>query len=136
MVKSRTYLGSYRHRLRELQSLEEELELLRSGKMNPTVVMDDMPHAHNATDLSGYAARYDELVTEITHKRIEVVEALKAAERLIDSVRSPIERYVGRSKYINGYTLGDIADELEVSYETVKRIHRRFLKQIDRCDPR
>lgn len=58
--KKKEYLRSYQKAVRRMERSEEKMEEIRLGQIIPATDNDGMPHAHNATDLSGYAALLDE----------------------------------------------------------------------------
>lgn len=71
----KAYLQSYIPSINAAKRIEEEIEQLRLDKMMPSVIMDDMPHAHNKTDLSDYMAKLDELINKLIaarYKRIDL----------------------------------------------------------------
>ena len=57
--QKKEFLQSYQLAKRDVTRLEEQLAELRIGKMSPGCdIGDGLPHAHNATDLSGYCLLY------------------------------------------------------------------------------
>lgn len=54
MDTKKEYLHSYMSAVKAAKRIEEEIERLRLDKMLPSLIMDDMPHAHDQKDLSDY----------------------------------------------------------------------------------
>lgn len=54
------YLKQYEKAVRQMKRSEEKITEMRLSKIMPSVGNDGMPHAHNNTDLSAYAALLDE----------------------------------------------------------------------------
>ena len=105
MDTKKEYLHSYMSAVKAAKRIEEEIERLRLDKMLPSLIMDDMPHAHDQKDLSDYMAKMDEL----EHK-------------LIDA------RYGRINRYLRGYTWEQICVKMEYSWKQIHRIHGKALK--------
>ena len=74
--KKKVFLQNYQVAKRDVSRLEEQLAELRIGKMSPSCdIGDGLPHAHNATDLSVYAEKVDELEREIMEARYQRILA-------------------------------------------------------------
>ena len=54
------YLKGYSRAVRQINRLEERIKEIRSQGMGGAIRIDGMPHAHNNTDLSSYAAMLDQ----------------------------------------------------------------------------
>jgi len=82
--------------------------------MCPSVKLDDMPHGTSKSDMSGYAAKLDELERKLDRERQAAVE--KCAEiyeriKLLDDER---ERNVLVYRYLNNEGWDEIAVILEL----------------------
>ena len=53
------YLRGYEKAVRQMKRSEEKMLEIHLGKIMPSAGNDGMPHAHNNSDLSGYAALMD-----------------------------------------------------------------------------
>ena len=82
----KAYLQSYIPSINAAKRIEEEIEQLRLDKMMPSVIMDDMPHAHNKTDLSDYMAKLDELINKLIAARYKRIDLY--AEIFMTNVRA------------------------------------------------
>ena len=85
----KAYLQSYIPSINAAKRIEEEIEQLRLDKMMPSVIMDDMPHAHNKTDLSDYMAKLDELINKLIaarYKRIDLYAEIFADIEKMDEI--------------------------------------------------
>ena len=58
--QKKEYLKEYEKAVRQMKRSEEKITEMRLSKIMPSVGNDGMPHAHNNTDLSAYAALLDE----------------------------------------------------------------------------
>lgn len=67
--KKKQYLRRYLVAKRCIDLLLEQIESLRENKMSPSGTLDGMPHGSGTSDLSGYAARLDELMRELEAER-------------------------------------------------------------------
>ena len=54
------YLKQYEKAVRQMKRSEEKIKEMHLSKIMPSAGNDGMPHAHNNTDLSAYAALLDE----------------------------------------------------------------------------
>ena len=60
--EKKQYLRRYQIAKRRVGLIQEEIEELRSSKTSPVGLGDGMPRGSGTSDLSGYAARLDELL--------------------------------------------------------------------------
>ena len=65
------WLNKYRAAVREEQMILDEIQRLREDKMFPSMVMDDMPHGSDHSDLSAYMARMDAQLTRLKDWQLE-----------------------------------------------------------------
>ena len=72
--EKKQYLRRYQTAKRRVGMIQEEIEELRSSKTSPVGLGDGMPHGSGTSDLSGYAARLDELLRELeAEKEMQMV---------------------------------------------------------------
>ena len=126
--QKKEFLMSYQLAKRDVTRLEEQLAELRIGKMSPGCeIGDGLPHAHNATDLSGYAAKVDELEREIVAARYRLICAFERVRDYIKTLENEKEQKVLFYKYLCLMKWEKIADKMQMSYRQVLRIHGRAL---------
>ena len=129
--RKKQVLYSYLDEEARTRRIKAQLHDLEERKTSISVNMDGMPHGTDVSDLSGYAARYDELermymrtIRESACKRLKISQA-------IEQVRDETERAVLTKRYIEGKTFEKIACELSYSWRQVCRIHGSALVHID-----
>mgnify|MGYP001212015072 CR=1 FL=1 len=123
------YLKSYGDAIRAEKAIEDEIQQLRLDKMCPSVVIDDMPHGSGGcSDLSGYAAKVDELLGELHQSMEERIELRREIIRKIEAMQNETEKLVLRLKYIQGKTFEKIAVDLRYTYRHVTRLHGQALR--------
>lgn len=87
-----------------------------------------MPHSLSPShDLSDYAAKLDDLLTELRNsieKRIELRKDIAARIELMDD---ETEKTILNMRYISGKSFEKIAVDLNYHYQTILRLHRRAL---------
>ena len=123
--QKKEFLMSYQLAKRDVTRLEERLAELRIGKMSPGCeIGDGLPHAHNAADLSGYAAKVDELEREIVAARYRRVR------NCIESLEDEREKLLLTYRYIRGMKWELIAVKMELTWRHTLRVHRNALKNL------
>ena len=122
------FLRSYLEGKKELDSIAESLEALRMSKMLPSINMDGMPHTHNTSDLSGYAAKLDELERKIQAKQWQIINIQMQIEISIMEMKSSKERMVLRYRYIQGLKWEEICLKMGYSWQNTHLIHAKALK--------
>ena len=113
------YLKQYEKAVRQMKRSEEKITEMRLSKIMPSVGNDGMPHAHNNTDLSAYAAlkaRYHriKLCQEITDK--------------IERMDNEDEKDVLMYRYIRLMKWEDICVKMGLSWRRTHYIHNDALK--------
>lgn len=121
------YLKSYGDAVRAEKAIEDEIQQLRLDKMCPSVVMDGMPHAHNQTDLSTYAAKIDALMFDLKCKLEDKIELRREINRRINSMQCESEKTILWMRYIKGMKWGEIAKEMHYREKSVLKIHGKAL---------
>jgi DNA-directed RNA polymerase specialized sigma subunit len=125
--QKKEYLRSYREHVKRIDRIEAELLELRSMRVSVSINNDGMPHAHNVTDLSGYAAELDELERKLLEERYQSIMAYKDIVRRIKRLRSENELDVLFYRYIKGMDWWEIADRMNYSERWVHKIHGKAL---------
>lgn len=129
--QKKEFLMSYQLAKRDVTRLEEQLAELRIGKMSPGCeIGDGLPHAHNATDLSGYAAKVDELEREIVAARYRRICAFERVRNCIEALEDEREKLLLTYRYLRGLKWALICTKMELSWKQIHRIHARSLKNL------
>nr|DAQ31994.1 MAG TPA: Protein of unknown function (DUF722) [Caudoviricetes sp.] len=123
------YLKGYITLKRKEKRTLEQIQQLRLDKMFPCVQNDDMPHAHNNSDLSDYIVRLDELMDRLKNERIESINKQVEIRDAILRVENDEEQEVLERHYILGQSWTKICDEMpNYSRRAILYIHGRALK--------
>ena len=129
MEKKKEYLRSYRKTRAEEKAIRESIDELRLNKMSPSLgVQDGMPKGSGSSDLSGYAARLDELERKYMEKLDKAARLICDISRDIEAMDNPTERTLLRLRYICGYTWEKIGQQMGLSTRHVLRIHGKALR--------
>lgn len=126
--KKKEYLQSYKMYKQKAKRLEEQLEELRLGKMLPSLVVSDMPSAHNQKDLSDYMAKYDELMSKIIKARKDAVVRFTEVQQQIELLEDENEKTVLTLRYLRNYEWEKICVQIKYSWRQVHYIHSRALE--------
>ena len=127
--QKKEYLRSYRKIRAEAEAIQESINELRLNKMSPSLgAQDGMPRGNGSSDLSGYAARLDELERKLQEKHDTAVHLMGEITTSIDAMENATERALLRLRYICGYTWERIAVELGYSWRQVHYIHGKALQ--------
>ena len=129
MEQKKEYLRSYRKTRAEEKAIRESIEELRLNKMSPSLgVQDGMPKGSGGSDLSGYAARLDELERKLQVKQKKAVILMCNIADSIAEMEDATERTLLRYRYICGYTWEKIAEEMNCSVRWIHKKHGKALK--------
>lgn len=129
--EKKEYLRSYQSAKREVQALEDAIAELRDHKISPSMRQPDgMPRTGGVSDLSGYAARLDELEREWEAKKWEAVDRYHRVCADILAMPEETERRLLQYRYINGKTWEQIADTMMYSYRWILKLHDRALEHL------
>lgn len=125
--RKKEYLKGYVYSLRKAQRLKEQIDALRSQQMFPSVNNDGMPHGNTHSDLSGYVARLDALISQLEHEQALAVRQYKEIHDRIHKMQEGAEKEVLIRRYLMGRTWEQIAVEMNYSYRFVLKIHGKAL---------
>lgn len=129
MEKKKEYLRSYRKTRAEEKAIRESIDELRLNKMSPSMgAQDGMPKGNGSSDLSGYAARLDELERKLLVKQKKALILMDGITDSIAEMEDATERTLLRLRYICGHTWEKIMEEMDYSWGQVHNIHRKALK--------
>lgn len=127
--RKKEFLNSYQEEKKSVRRLEQQLEELQINKLSPSCMIGDgMPHAHNRTDLSDYAARVDELEREIWAARYSRIDAFQKVQEAIEKMENEREKLLLTYRYLRGYGWERIAVEMGVTWRHTLRLHGTALK--------
>lgn len=133
--QKKEFLMSYQVAKRDVIRLEEQLAELRIGKMSPGCdIGDGLPHSHNATDLSGYAAKVDELEREIMAARYLRISAFQRVRECIEVMEDEREKLLLTYRYLRGMRWTAICEKMDYSWQHLHKIHARALNNFKTCD--
>ncbi|BDZ80512.1 hypothetical protein [Claveliimonas bilis] len=121
--KKKEYLNGYREAKRREKRILEQIQRLRLDKMFPCLQNDDMPHGHNQSDLSDYAANLYDYETD-----------LKITMDSSDLIKREIERAARKlQKNENLYIICKYIEFLSThEIETIIGVKRRRLYDIEK----
>lgn len=122
------YLWQYRKALLKEKAIEEEIYQLRLDKVAPSLIQDGMPHGSGGSDLSGYAAKMDELFRELKEQMEKRIDLRLQISRKIEAMPDETESLLLRYRYIHGLKWEDIALRMDYSWRGVHKVHARALQ--------
>ena len=122
------YLYQYRKALQKEKAIEDEIYQLRLDKVAPSLIQDGMPHGSGGSDLSGYAAKMDELFRELKEQMEKRIDLRLQISRKIEAMPDETESLLLRYRYIQGLKWEDIALRMDYSWRGVYKVHARALQ--------
>lgn len=122
------YLRGYEKTVRQMKRSEEKMLEIHLGKIMPSAGNDGMPHAHNNSDLSGYAALMDAEERRYMKARYRRIQMCKEITDKIERMDNEDEKDVLMYRYIRLMKWEDIAVKMEYSWQHIHKIHARALK--------
>ena len=129
--RKKEYLKGYIYSIRKERRLKEQIEELRSQQMFPSVNHDGMPQGNAHSDLSGYVARLDALISQLEQEQAMAVRQYKEIHDRIYQMQDGAEKEVLIRRYLMGRTWEQIAVEMDYNYRWVLRLHGRALKNFE-----
>lgn len=126
--EKKQYLRRYQAAKRRAKMIQEEIEELRSSKTSPVGLGDGMPHGSGTSDLSGYAARWDELVRELEAEKEMQMVTYREIWNQVKKIPNATEQEVLNRRYLIGQSWEKIAVEMHYSYRQIIRIHGEALQ--------
>lgn len=121
--EKKQYLRRYQEAKKRAKRIQEEIEELRSSKTSPVGLGDGMPHGSGTSDLSGYAARLDELLRELEAEKEMQMIVYREIRQQIMKVPDQIEQNILIRRYLLGQNWEKIAVEMQYCYRQVLRLH-------------
>ena len=122
------YLRGYEKAVRQMKRSEEKITEMRLSKIMPSTGNDGMPHAHNNTDLSAYAALLDEEERRYMKARYHRIKLCKEITDKIERMDNEDEKDVLMYRYIKLMKWEDICVKMGLSWRRTHYIHNDALK--------
>lgn len=129
--EKKQYLRRYQEAKKRAKRIQEEIDALRSSETSPVGLGDGLPHGSGTSDLSGYAARWDELVRELEAEKEMQMVTYREIRQQIDMVPDPTEQEILSRRYLIGQSWEKIAVEMGYSYRNITRLHGYALKHFE-----
>lgn len=130
--RKKEYLRKYLEAKRMQEVLEREIDVLRLDRMIPgSPAQDGMPHGSGGGDLSGYAARLDELDRSLHAQLERKLQIREEITEKIDAMSDETEGLILRMKYIHGLSFGKIAEKTGYSRRHTIRLHGQALENFE-----
>ena len=129
--EKKRYLKGYIYCKRREVQLAQQINELRNQKMFPSVNSDGMPQGNAHSDLSGYVARLDALVSQLEHERELAVKQYQEIHDQIHKMQDGAEKEVLERRYLLGETWEKIAVNMNHNYRWVLRLHGRALNNFE-----
>lgn len=127
--RKKEYLRQYLRAKRAQAMLEQEINELRLDRMIPgSPAQDGMPHGSGGGDLSGYAARLDELDRSLHAQLERKLRIRKEITDKIDAMSDETESLLLRLRYIHGLKWEEVAVKMDYSWRAVHKIHSKALE--------
>ena len=126
--EKKQYLRRYQAAKKRAKMIQEEIDELRSSKTSPVGLGDGMPHGSGTSDLSGYAARLDELMRELEAEREMQMVTYHEIWNQVKKIPNATEQEVLTRRYLIGQSWEKIAVEMHYSYRQIIRIHGAALQ--------
>lgn len=125
--EKKQYLRRYQEAKKRAKRIQEEIDALRSSETSPVGLGDGLPHGSGTSDLSGYAARWDELVRELEAEKEMQMVTYREIRQQIGMVPDPTEQEILSRRYLIGQSWEKIALEMKYSYRHVLKLHGKAL---------
>lgn len=129
--EKKQYLRRYQEAKKRAKRIQEEIDALRSSETSPVGLGDGLPHGSGTSDLSGYAARWDELVRELEAEKEMQMIVYREIRQQISMVPDPTEQEILSRRYLIGQSWEKIAVEMKYSYRHVTKLHGHALKHFE-----
>lgn len=126
--RKKEYLRKYLEAKRMQEVLEREIDELRLDRMIPgSPAQDGMPHGSGGGDLSGYAARLDDLDQKLRTQMYKKIQIRAKITERIDAMENETESLLLRLRYIHGLKWEEVAVKMDYSWKQIHRLHSKAL---------
>ena len=117
---------------KEIDELENRIKETRASYMAPRAIQyNDMPKAHNTSDLSDYYARVEVYVDMLLDRERELIGVNADIMMTVDRLEDPDERRVLMLRYIDRKPWIAIANAIPCSERAVYYLHGRALRHLE-----
>ena len=117
---------------KEIDEIEQRIKEVRASYMAPRAIQyNDMPKAHNTSDLSDYYARVEIYVDMLLDRERELIGVNADIMLTVDRLEDPDERRVLMLRYIDRKPWIAIANAIPCSERAVYYLHGRALRHLD-----
>lgn len=121
--EKKRYLNGYRDCTRRERQLQEQIDALRSQQMFPSVNYDGMPQGNAHSDLSGYMARLDALVSQLEAEKEIAIREYNEIYNQVQLMQDEAEKEVLERRYLLGDSWWRIAVKMNYAESHIYRIH-------------
>lgn len=124
-IKAKRELKNYRRLIKEINNLEEEIELLKSRATKITSTLSDMPRS-NYNEHRMEAVMAD--LADDEKRYIDLLEKERLVKRIIESKINKVEKIdynyslLLNKRYVQGKSVIDISSEMQYSERHTKRL--------------
>lgn len=124
-TKAKRELKNYRRLIKEINNLEEEIELLKSRATKITSTLSDMPRS-NYNEHRMEAVMAD--LADDEKRYIDLLEKERLVKRIIESKINKVEKIdynyslLLNKRYVQGRSVIDISSEMQYSERHTKRL--------------
>lgn len=125
--EKKQYLRRYQAAKKRAKMIQEEIDELRSSETSPVGLGDGLPHGSGTSDLSGYAARWDELVRELEAEKEMQMVTYQEIRQQIGMVPNPTEQEILSRRYLLEQRWEKISVEMNYDYRYVLKLHGKAL---------
>ena len=129
--EKKQYLRRYQEAKKRAKRIQEEIDALRSRETSPVGLGDGLPHGSGTSDLSGYAARLDELLRELEAEKEMQMIVYREIRQQIGMVSDATEQEILSRRYLLGQRWEKIAVEMKYSYRHVTKLHGYALNHFE-----
>lgn len=129
--EKKQYLRRYQEAKKRAKRIQEEIDALRSSETSPVGLGDGLPHGSGTSDLSGYAARWDELVRKLEAEKEMQMVTYREIRQQIGMVSDATEQEILSRRYLLGQSWEKIAVEMKYSYRHVTKLHGYALNHFE-----
>lgn len=121
--EKKRYLNGYRDCTRRERQLQEQIDELRSQQMFPSVNHDGMPQGNAHSDLSGYVARLDALISQLEAEKEIAIREYNEIYNQVQLMQDEAEKEVLERRYLLGDSWWRIAVKMNYAESHIYRIH-------------
>ena len=137
-MKPKEYLSQALRFKRRYENALEELEYIRSMATGLTAIRYDKDQVQTSPEndqLANYMIRLEKAEKKALKASEDYFTAHEVIRMQIEIISPQLYADVLRLRYIKGRKLYEIADELSYSYEWLRIIHGRALREFGACFP-